>query len=205
MPTCRSAIRAVGLGAVLDNGQPVPRGDFADRLHGRWPAVEVHGDDGPGPRPDPLLDPAGIDEQRVVVDVDHPRRGSRLPHGADRGRGGVRDGDHFIPAADPQGAGDDNRAGPRSDGDGVAGADIRGKFPLECLSLRPENQVAGADRPPQSGFDLASDLLVAAQVVKNRNHARCGQYLSQCWRKNSTVLASPSARSIRGVQPVALR
>ncbi len=82
------------------------------------------------------------------------------------------------------------RAGPRSDGDGVAGADIRGKFPLECLSSGP-NQVARPIPAAQAASTSPRILLVAAQVVENRNHARCGQYLSQCWRKTPRSWPAP--------------
>ncbi len=89
-------LRAVRLAGVLDDRQPVTIGDGHDGVHVRRQAEQVDRADRPGPRRDGRLDPVGIDQVRVGLDVDEDRGRAGVQDRADRRVEGVADGDDLV-------------------------------------------------------------------------------------------------------------
>jgi hypothetical protein len=81
---------------ILEHEQAVPAGDGHDGVHVGRLAGEVHGDDGARPRCDRGLDGAGVDVERLQVDVHEHRHAVGLDHRRCRRQEGVRRDDHLI-------------------------------------------------------------------------------------------------------------
>ena len=79
----------MGLGAVFHHAQIVLPGESEDSIHIRGLAVEVHGHNG--------FCTARIHRVSDRVDVDKTRRCTAQGYGRSGGRGGVGDGNHFVP------------------------------------------------------------------------------------------------------------
>ena len=107
--------RAVRLAGVLDDGQAVAVGDRLDHVHVGDEPEEVDRADRPGPRRDRRLDPLGVDQVGVRLDVDEDRRGAGVEDRVGRRGEGVRDGDDLVARPEAE-AGEDGHQGERAVG-----------------------------------------------------------------------------------------
>ena len=133
----------------------------AERLERRDLAVQVDGDDGPGPRCDRASQRVGVDEQV------RRRRSRRAPAGAgprDRLRGGderVRGHDHLVAGADARAARSAiSSASVPLPTPTTCRAGERGVLVLELVYLRPEHERAGVTHLVHRVEHLVPDLLV---------------------------------------------
>jgi hypothetical protein len=168
--------RAMGLGAVLDDRQPVASGDRLNRLDVGGTAVQVHRQDRSRARAETGFDLGGVDQHGAMVDIDQSRSGAHFPDRADGCRGRVGDRNHFVARTDVQRAErNHNRIGPRSDADGRLGPDVGGELLLERLPLRAEDQLARRQNALDRRFHVVADRLVAAEIIEGLDHACCGK------------------------------
>ena len=120
------------LAGVLDDGQPVTVGDGHDRVHVRRQAEQVDRADRLGPRRDGGLDPVGVDQVRVGLDVDEDRRRAGEQDRADGRVEGVADGDDLVARPQPEARVDAHqRDGAVADRDRVLDPDEGGEPLLE--------------------------------------------------------------------------
>jgi hypothetical protein len=100
----RAAVRRgqMRLAAVLDDRQVVARGDPLDASHICRLSVEMHRQDGAGPRTDAVADSFRVERRRPRVDVgeDRPRAGHQDRERAVGRR--QRRRDHFVAGADAE-------------------------------------------------------------------------------------------------------
>ncbi len=161
--------RTLGLGGVFDDDD-ARADDRADLFDRRCLAVEVHRDDGRGPRADGSGDGVGIEQQVVLLAV-----------GKHDGRAGAHDGlggghervgreDDLVAWPDAGGPeGQLDGVGAVADADGVVGAAEGGQVALEALDLCTKHEVAPVDDPADHGKDLRPQRFMLATEVDERD------------------------------------
>ena len=167
--------RAVGLGRVLEDREPVPAGDLVDGGHVRRVAIEMDGDDELRAGRDRRLEPLRVHGVSPGIDVDEDRRG---PHEEDCLAGsdeGVGDGHDLVPGSDPVGSeGDVERVRAVGHRTGVRRAAELGELVLELPHVRSKD-VGGALENSRDGFvDLGADALQLSLEIDDGDVARLG-------------------------------
>ena len=88
------------MGGVVNHLQGMPLGNRVDRLDSAGNSVAVNRHDGAGVRRDRGLNPAGIERERIGIDIDKHRRETVPTQGVCRGDERIGGGDHLP--GDPQ-------------------------------------------------------------------------------------------------------
>jgi hypothetical protein len=153
---------AVGVGAVLDQGQRVAPGDLAEPVHVGHLVAQVDRHDRPGPGGDGRLDLVGVDGQGVTEDVAEHRQGPGGHGRVRRGREGQGGHDHLVAPADPQRLEGDLHGDGAVDHDhAVAGALVGGEPVGEGGGQRARlGEAAPAAAPDHLGDRLGVALVV---------------------------------------------
>src|SRR5258708_6436883 len=114
--------RAERFASVFDHEEPMAVGDLLDLGERRGTAKGMHHDDGARAGCNCLLDPGGIEIQRLGIDIDEDPRRSLLTRRAGDGHERERWDDDLVAARDAESADAEVKAaGSRVDGNGVRG------------------------------------------------------------------------------------
>jgi hypothetical protein len=155
--------REHGLGRVLDDLEAVPARDLQDRVHVRGQAEQVHGDDGPRPARDLLLELLGLERVGESVHVREHRLHPVMQDDVGRRHEGHRRHDDLVAVLPPifllqslQGDVQGGRAGVEEHG--VLGVMLLGEARLEAPVERPVGEPPGVqhlvDVPAGAGAGL---------------------------------------------------
>ena len=160
MPTGRpSQGREVGLGGVLDHGQPVPAGDVADPVHRGGMAVEVHRHDRRGARGDRRLDGGRVEAEVVGLDVGEDRAGAGERHRVRRGGEAERRDDDLVARPDAEREQRELQgAGARVHRHARAVLDVLGELGLERGDLGALREHPGREHAFDGGAFLLPEL-----------------------------------------------
>ena len=152
-----SRARPLRLGRVFDYGDPVPRGNRHHRRHIDAAAVEMDRDDGPGARRDRRFQQRHIHEQGLRIDVDEAGQGAAADDRLGGRRERVRDRDHLIACANPDGAESQfQRVGAVGTGNRLAHAAVVGELRLEPRDLVPQDEIRGGEDAIDGRLQLGS-------------------------------------------------
>ena len=140
--------RHVGLAAVLDHREVMPRRNPFDRSHVGGLAVEMNRHDRAGPGSYGRNDAFRVDREANRIDVGE--HGTRAGHHDRQGgvRCGERRGDHLIARPDAERAQHErDGVGAVADANGVRRASRGGEFRFERLDFRSQHEPAPRDHP----------------------------------------------------------
>ena len=164
------AAGAVRLGGILDQGQPVPIGDLAQRGQVGRLAAEVHGDDRPGPLGHGRVHRGGVEVERGRVDVGEHRAGAGAGDRLGRRVERVGGADDLVPRADQEALErQDQCVGAVGDGDGLPGTHRVGHLLLERLDVGAEDEAARVDDVAGRALHVVEQVLVLAADVHQRD------------------------------------
>src|SRR5690606_20201821 len=163
---------AVGLGCVLDDGDPSPLGDLEDSRHVDRLTVEVHRDHSCGALVQCLGHAFGSQEKGLRIDIHEPRGPSYRRDGSGRGDERVGRHDHLVAGPDTQG-GERQAQSVRAvgDPDRLFCAAVLSPPLLEILDMATPDETGGRhDRIPRLLEPLGQRVMHGREVEKRDVH-----------------------------------
>ena len=158
------------VGRVVDDRDPGPARDRAERVEVAGKPTQVDRDDGPRAAAETARDLVGADVPGPRIDVGEDRPRAEIENRFRARREGEGRDDHLVARPDVERLQrQQQRVRTRSAPDGVPAAGIGGHLGLQGLHLRAQDEVALLHHPVHGLLDLAADGVVLGSQIEQRD------------------------------------